>query len=76
MNKIIKALYYIVETIFYGAKELTIGLALMAALFAFMAVLIIPPMYSFDLFVQDEPLYGSLWLIITLYVYGVGLKKS
>ena len=76
MNKIIKTFYFIIEAILYGAKELTIGLGVIAALFLFFVVLIFPPMYSFDLFVEGELLYGSLWLLISLFIYGIGFKSA
>ena len=76
MNKIIKAFYFIVESILYGAKELLVGIWTVTAIFIVFVVLIVPPMHSFDLFIEGETLSGSLWFIITLFIYGVGFKIS
>jgi len=69
-------LIYIVVTISYGAKQLAIGALSLAGIFTFFALLIVPPMASFHAFVDNELVYGSLWLAVTLFVYGAGFKMS
>lgn len=67
---------YIVETILYGAKELTIGLCIVAGIFVFFAVLIVPPMASFQSYVDGNMVSGTVWFIVALFVYGAGFRMS
>ena len=69
-------LIYTLTTIFHGAKFIFIGLVILVGVFAFFTALIVPPMAAFHSFVDNNLWYGSMWLIITLFVYGIGFKSS